>query len=92
MLAERPCNLPIATQGATWEQSLGGRGRGAGGAADSRKSMQIKGRDCAKASRVPGLFMAVSSTAGWGEGSRREDGGSPMSTFPEWEGTTAGFE
>lgn len=39
-------------------------GRGAQEASDSRKSMQAKGTDCAKASRQPGFFMTVSSPAG----------------------------
>lgn len=71
------------------EQSLGGQ---EGGASGHRKSTQEKGTDCAKASRVPGLFMAVSSTPGWEEGSRSEDGGSPVSPIAERYGTTVGFE
>ena len=39
-------------------------GRGAQEASDSRKNMQAKGTDCAKASRQPGFFMTVSSPAG----------------------------
>lgn len=41
-------------------------GRLGWGATDSRKSMQVKGTDCAKASRVHGLIMAGSSAAGRG--------------------------
>lgn len=63
------------------EQGLRGQ---EGGACGWRESAQEKETDCAKASEVPGLFMAVkSSAAGWEEGSRREDGGCPMSPISE---------
>lgn len=56
------CNTapPPPRRSKAWEVA----GRGAQEASDSRKSMQAKGTDCAKASKQPGFFMTVSSPAG----------------------------